>query len=363
MPKRFTVPGPDEIAARVPLDRIPVVGQLVPHLPDLRAGRPGKIPGRIPVKVPVRLPPWLFRDIAYFSYAAPDLLPVDGETTTQEDIFRVSAWSGVVRRVTDDRTSPVFRSDRDPAWSPSRDRLAIHSASDGDADSHLVVVDAVSGAVVATLGAGRSPEWLDASTLLYLGSVDAGTDDVRTDVFCVDIASGTVTRITDVGVGGDIGTLSWHPAAGLAVGIVQTTPTERSSVAVVPAAAVGAVRAGAPPVPRTAFTFVTGPSTRASTPGWSPSGDRLAVSTWSDGAPPRVGVLTLATGALALVPGPTPPTLSDFGAVFSRDGRVIAFTRGDEDQWSEIWLYTLASGHLRQLTDDGRTRFKGSLDW
>ena len=109
MPKRFTVPGPDEIAARVPLDRLPVLGQLVPRLPGLTGGRPGKIPVGIPVKVPVRLPPWLFRDIAYFAYAAPDLLPVDGETTTQEDIFRVSAWSGVVRRVTDDRTSPVFR--------------------------------------------------------------------------------------------------------------------------------------------------------------------------------------------------------------------------------------------------------------
>jgi TolB protein len=352
MPKRFSVPGRDEIMSRVALERIPVIGSLVPNLP-----------GKIPIKVPIKLPPWLFRDIAYFSYAVPDPGPVDGETTSQEDIFRVSAWSGLVRRVTDDRSSPVFKSDRDPAWSPSRASLAIHTASDGDPESHLAVIDAVTGAVTQTLGPGHSPEWLDASTLLYLGTVDAGTDDARSDVFCVDIASGTVTRITDVGAGAEIGTVSWHPTAGLAMGVAEHSATERSSVAVVPAAAVGAVRAGGPPATRSSFTYVTAATTRASTPSWSPTADRIAISTWTDGSPSRVGILTVATGTVSLVPGPTPATLTDFGAVFSRDGRMLAFTRGDEDLWSEIWLYTIASGDLRRLTDDGQTRFKGSLDW
>ncbi|MBC9820934.1 hypothetical protein [Terrabacter sp. MAHUQ-38] len=355
MAKRFSVPGRDEIASRLPLERIPVLGPLVPHLPHL--------PGKIPIKVPIKLPPWLFRDIAYFSYAVPDPGPVDGETTSQEDIFRVSAWSGLVRRVTDDRSSPAFKSDRDPAWSPSRGSLAIHTASDADPDSHLAVIDAATGAVTHTLGPGHSPEWLDASTLLYLGIVDGGTDDARTDVFCVDIATSAVTRITDVGTGGDIGTLSWHPTAGLAMGVVELSPTERSSVAVVPAAAVGAVRAGGAPVARSAFTYVTPAATRASAPSWSPTADRIALSTWADGSASRVGILTVATGVITPVPGPTPATLTDFGAVFSRDGGMLAFTRGDEDAWSEIWLYTIASGHLRQLTDDGQTRFKGGLDW
>jgi TolB protein len=366
MPKRFSVPGRDEVAARTPIDAVPVIGPLLPHLPDLTGTIAGRLPWKIPVKIPVRLPPWLFRDIAYFSYAIPDTGPggaVDGVTTGQEDIFRVSAWSGLVRRVTDDRSSPVFKSDRDPAWSPSRNRLAIHTASDGDADSHLAVIDAVTGVVVTSLGPGRSPEWLDGSTLLFLGSVDAGTDAARSDVFCVDTTSGDVTRLTDVGAGANIGTISWHPAAGLAMGVQQTSPTERSSIAVVPAGAVGAVRAGGAPVPGATFTHLTPAGMRASTPGWSPTGDRIAISTWTDGSPPRVGVLTVATGAVTPVPGPTPATLSDFGAVFSRDGRVLAFTRGDEDQWGEIWLYTIASGHLRQLTDDGQTRFKGGLDW
>jgi len=147
------------------------------------------------------------------------------------------------------------------------------------------------------------------------------------------------------------------------MGVAELSPTERWSVAVVPAAAVGAVRAGGPPVARSAFTYVTAPATRASTPAWSPTADRIAVSRWADGSPSRVAILTVATGVITPVPGPTPATLTDFGPVFSRDGRMLAFTRGDEDLWSEIWLYTIASGHLRQLTDDAQTRFKGGLDW
>ena len=350
MARRFTVPGIDEVASRLPVDRFKP---------------PVTIPIRRPPGVSSKLPPWFFREIAYFSYAIPTTGPVDGETTAQEDIFTVSVLTGTVRRITDDRSLAGMKSDRDPAWSPTHTSLAIHTATGGE-ESRIAVIDRAGGAVLQNLVPGHSPEWLDDDTILYLGIVDAGTEDARADVFCVDTATVTVTRITDVGIGGSIGSISWHPSAGLAVGYAEEAgPSPRYSVAVIPAAAVGMARSTGSPVVRAGFTFVTPAETLAATPDWSPSGDRIAVSTWTDGGAGRVGILTIATSSLDLVPGPGPaePTLRDFGPVFSRDGRLLAFTRGEEDEWSEIWLHTIASGHNRQLTDDGRSRFKGSLDW
>ncbi|MDV3219788.1 hypothetical protein [Intrasporangium sp.] len=351
MARRFTVPGIDELASRIPLDRFkPPV--------NLQVRRP---PG-----MPPKVPPWFFREIAYFSYAIPIGGPVDGETTTQEDIFTVSVLTGAVRRITDDRSLPMMKSDRDPAWSPSRTSLAIHTGTDSGDPVRIVVIDRASGSVIQDLVPGHSPEWLDAGTILFLDVVDAGTDAARADVFCVDTATRSVSRITDVGVGGTIGSLSWHHSAGLALGYAEEGGSSpRYSIAVIPAAAVGMARSSGTPVPRAGLTFVTPAVTRAATPDWSPSGDRIAVSTWTDGSPSRVGVLSVATGSLDLVPGPSAaePGLGDSGPVFSRDGRLLAFTRGQEDEWSEIWLHTIASGRNRQLTDDLRTRFKGALDW
>ncbi|AXG14616.1 TolB family protein [Intrasporangium calvum] len=350
MVRRFTVPGIDEVASRLPVDRFK---------PSVT------FPIRRPPGVSSKLPPWFFREIAYFSYAIPTTGPVDGETTAQEDIFTVSVLTGTVRRITDDRSLAEMKSDRDPAWSPTHTSLAIHTATGGE-ESRIAVIDRATGAVLQNLVPGHSPEWLDDDTILYLGIVEPGTEDARADVFCVDTATVTVTRITDVGLGGSIGSISWHPSAGLAVGYTEEAgPSPRYSIAVIPAAAVGMARSTGSPVVRAGFTFVTSAETLAATPDWSPSGDRIAVSTWTDGGPGRVGILTIATSSLDLVagPGPAEPTLRDFGPVFSRDGRLLAFTRGEEDEWSEIWLHTIASGHHRQLTDDGRSRFKGSLDW
>jgi TolB protein len=189
---------------------------------------------------------------------------------------------------------------------------------------------------------------------------------MRLDVFAVDIATLVIRRITDVGIGAQVAGMSWHPSAGLALGLEEAGPPYRASVAVIPAAAVGAARApGGSPVPRSTFSIVTPSGTHASSPDWSPSADRIALATWTEGAPTRVAHLSVATGVLTHVPGPAAetPALNDHGPVFSRDGRLIAFTRGYEDEWTEIWLHHLASGHTRQLTDEGRTRFKGALDW
>jgi TolB protein len=338
--KQLPVPGVDELISRVHGDRLP-------------AGVRARF---------AKLPPYFKREIVFFSYS---VTGAGGETTSQEDIFAVSPLTGAIRRITDDRTLPVMKSDRDPAWSPSHSALAIHSSS-GDGGTHLRLIDSLTGAVTHTLVPGCCPEWLDATTLLYLDTVDAGTDTARADVFCVDITTLAIRRLTDVGVGADISGMSWHASAGLALGLTESGPSGRSSVAVVPAAAIGAARApGGVPVTRAGLTLVTPTGIHASTPDWSPAADRIALATWADGAPTRVAHLAVATGVLTYVPGPTPetPALNDHGPAFSRDGRLIAFTRGYEDEWTEIWLHNLASGHTRQLTEEGRTRFKGALDW
>lgn len=342
MARNLPLPGPDELASRIQLDRV----NLPPGLRDRLE----------------RLPASLQREIAFFSYS---VTGAGGETTSQEDIFAVSSLTRAIRRITDDRTLPIMKSDRDPAWSPSRSALAIHSASEGGA-SHLRLVNPSTGEVTHTLVPGCCPEWLDEGTLLYLDTVDAGTEAARQDVFSVDIATLAIRRVTDVGVGAEVGGISWHPVAGLALGIRDSGPPERHAIAVVPAAAVGAARApGGSPVPRSTFSLVTPPGMSVSSPDWSPSGDRIAFATWTPGAPSRVGYLDVAAGTVSLVPAPAPesPALSDQGPAFSRDGRLIAFTRGYEDDWTEIWVHHLASGHNRQLTDEGRTRFKGALDW
>lgn len=304
-------------------------------------------------------------EIAYFGYS---VTGYDGETTSQEDLFVVSPSSGAVRRLTDDRSAPGVVSDRDPAWSPDRSVLAVHRSTGGPSVLHLV--SSLTGATVDSLVEGFSPAWLDARTLLYLSSIDAGTgrtyDPGRTEVWCVDLVTRVTTRITSLGAGAHATTVSWHPTAGLALGYTAAGlpggPAERDAVATVPVAVVAAARASGTLVTSGDLTFHTGASVNAGQPDWAPSGDALALVTWPDGGAARAAYLDLATGALTTVPAP-PPGHGDHGPAWSPDGRTIAFARGDEDAWSEIWLYAVASGSLSRLTDDSRGRFKGSLDW
>jgi TolB protein len=288
-------------------------------------------------------------EIAYFAYSVSG---ADGETTSQEDVFAVDPGTGQVRRLTDDRTNPVFVSDRNPAWSPDRRTLAIHRGSDVDPVSRLYLLSAADGSVRRTLVPGVGPQWLGTGTLLYL-------DDQR-DVWTVDVRTLATRRITDLGADVTVDGMSWHPVAGLAIGYAG--PGDRSSIATVPAASVVAAAApGGSVVGPDALTFRTAPGVNASFPDWSPTADRIALTTWEPGSPGRVGHLMLSSGAITLVPGA--PPLSDHGAVFSPDGREIAWVRGQEDTWTEIWLADLTTGDARRLTDDAQTRFKAGLDW
>lgn len=290
-------------------------------------------------------------EIAYFSYS---ISGAGGETTSQEDIFTVDPRTGHVHRLTDDRHNPVFVSDRDPAWSPDRHTIAIHRGSSQDPGSWLYLISAASGRTLRRLVAGASPEWLDEETLLYLGTGG--------NVWAVDLGTLDTTQITDLDTDVQVAGMSWHPTAGLAFGYSSAA---RSSLATIPAAAVATARAGGSPVSPADLTFVTDPGISAVLPDWSPSADRLTLTSWQGPAiGSLVGYVTLATGAVTMLPGPVSlATMGDVGAVFSPDGRTIAFTREREDAWSEIWLHDLDSGISRRLTDEHEPRFKGALDW
>lgn len=301
-----------------------------------------------------RIRPDLCPEIAYFSWIAHP--GTGGESTYQEDVFAVDPRSGAVRRLTDDRTRPEFVSDRNPAWAPDRRSLAIHRGTAGQPGPDLVLISAADGATLRTLVSGGAPVWLDSGTLLFLAH--------QSDVWTVDLATLAKQRISDLGAGVSLNGLSWHSTAGLAIGWSEAGV--RDSIATVPAAAVAAARApGGAPVGPAGVTFVTGAEVYAASPDWSPAADRIALSTWSPGQPGRVGYLTLSSGSLTLQPGdPTPGThLTDYGAVFSPDGRTLAWLRGYEDTWSEIWVADLPAGTTRRLTDDGQQRFKAGLDW
>ena len=344
----------------------------VPAFPALPTAIPAAVSAVARAASPVldrlRVPPWvgplrLSSEIAFFGYTQSGY---DSDTENQEDIFAVSPLTGRVRRIVDDRGLP-YKSDRDPAWSPGRRTLAIHSASQVDPESRLRVIRAGDGGVVQELVRGYSPEWLDAGTLLYLDTTTVHGRPDGPDVYSVDLSTSTVRRITKLGRHAEVTGMSWHRTAGLAVGYAVHGTTDDSAVAVVPAASVAAARApGGSPVGLGALTALT-PGTQVAQPYWAPGGDRITLVTWAPGSPSRVGYLDVTTGGLTLVPGPRPvggaPVLSDSSPAFSPDGRSIAFCRGNEDEWSEIWLFALTTRRLRRLTDDHQGRFKAGLDW
>ncbi|WP_370895035.1 hypothetical protein [Janibacter sp. GXQ6167] len=329
--------------------------------------------GTIGVAAERALPPWVIPilrrrpQIAFFGYSTSDY---DGDHTSQEDIFTCSPVTGVIERVIDDRANLTYVSDRNPSWSPDRTRFIIHRGSETDPTSRLVIVSATSGATLEVLGAGHSPVWADVETILHLGAV-GDPDDARWEIFALNPSTHASVQITDLSPGFEITGHAWHPSAGLALALVDPAAGD-VSVRVASSAAVAVARAGGVPISSAAVAPIGPPDTQLSSPAFSPDGSRIAVATWQPGQGSRVAEVTTATGALALVPGPSDPTLSDGGPVYSPDGKTLAFVRGYEDEWSEIWLYPVGpstkwSRFFRrrpyQLTDDARGRFKGALDW
>src|SRR5215207_2460423 len=89
------------------------------------------------------------------------------EPTSQEDIFGIDSATGAVRRLTDNSSGVPFVSDRDPDWSPGRDRIVFMSAEAGEA-THMPVVSATGAPVADLLVEGGTPGWLDAGTVVCM---------------------------------------------------------------------------------------------------------------------------------------------------------------------------------------------------
>ena len=114
------------------------------------------------------------------------------EPTPQEDIFAVDTATGAVRRLTDNSSGVPFVSDRDPAWSPARDRIVFMSART-DEPTHLSILSAAGVPVLDLPVEGGAPSWLDATTVLCHMWRDgpAGSMD-RSDVVAVSVPAGLV---------------------------------------------------------------------------------------------------------------------------------------------------------------------------
>jgi hypothetical protein len=349
---------------------------------DKRGPRRAAAPG---LEKKVRhLPPGQMKKhgIAYFGWCF-------DEGSSQEDIFVADPKTGAIVRVTDDSHNPVFTSDRDPAWSPDRKLLAIHRASEKDTDSRLHLLRASTGKTVKALVPGWCPEWYDDHTLLFLRG-GSGTDPVTgedfwwTDIHAVDVGTLAVTPVTDLAdVRASAGEMSWHPVAGLAFGLEEPSASVSPYyVVTVPAARVRDVLAGGPRITRAEMTVAIPDADR---PDWSPDGTRLVHNYFTQVPYPDpsqcepgdpctmlvgdIAVTELATGTSIPITSDGPdgtPYGDNYGGqspVFSPDGTQVAFTKGNEDEWQEIWLSPSTHSAPVRLTDEGQLWFKGGLDW
>lgn len=340
-------------------------------------------PGALAAK-PAPTPP--APSIAYFSYS---IRTGGGEVNSQEDIFAVAPATGKITRLTND-SGRQFVSDRDPAWSPDRTRLAIFR-DDGVTGLRLAILDARTGRTLRTYGPGLAPDWVDATRIVYSLW---GPDYDRTDLWLLDTVSGATTKLTDAQQWEFYDSPSWHPTAGLVASLTTMVeyvpPPEEGDPYPVPstvdavtftAADVVAAYSGGPLLTAAMRTAVTADRDLGYVyePAWSPDGSTLAMVSyrWEWTAYDEAGApYTLPMSEIVLVPvngtGYTRVTNdtdelttgSDGSPVFSPDGTRLAWVRGYEDLWREIVVMDLATpGMWTTVGDERAVRFKGSLDW
>jgi Tol biopolymer transport system component len=87
---------------------------------------------------------------------------------------------------------------------------------------------------------------------------------------------------------------------------------------------------------------------------WSPVADDLAIAdkTGHD-EPYAIYLISIATGQRRRLTNPPPGSRGDTGAVFSRDGRTIAFRRTLGASVTDIYVVPVSGGEPRRLTIDG----------
>jgi hypothetical protein len=335
----------------------------------------------------------LFPQITYASYS------ILGEPTSQEDLFRLQPLTGTEVRLTDESAVPYppgGGSDRTPAWSPDRTRIAYTRVEYGVPGVQLLLMDAHTGAplgLVSTFTATERPSvvWLDDDELVV-------SDGSNLWWVAATPAATAVPLLTGLKPAEYVVDLAWHPSRGLAAAYLvkgSDAMTVFQQLGVFPAATVLAAVAGgslslgdfAPWTLPTDYGFPAHPD-------WSPDGRLLAFAytaavpgttfqTW------RVGAFRTGTALGGIVPatlvrsvpaangcGPDPalPCTDLFPAFapagwLSLGGYRLAFTRGNEDEWSEMWVIRLdATGRplavtIHRVTEGGGVRTYVDLDW
>ncbi len=293
------------------------------------------------------------QEILYFSYSFDAAVDIPG----QEDVFAVDPDSGAVRRLTDDSSGLDFVSDRDPAWSPDRTKVAIHRAVSNNSPT-VVVLDAATGDDLQVVAEGVGPVWLSDDRLVFRAAYDERKILASTLV-------GEVAELLLLPDGGYVQGLTWHPEQGLAFGYYD--PGENPGmIGVVSAARVEEALSTGTGATLDDVVLVGRIGAGVVEPAWHPDGTRLAVSSYdpASGSPAdtAVGIFDLQHRTYRRIVTPADGLVTAF-ASWSPDGTRLVFTRGEEDRWTELWLYDLATGSLAQLTDDHRVRFKSAPDW
>lgn len=320
-------------------------------------------------------PHGLSGEILFWAYGT------DGtEPTAQEDLFAVDPLTASVRRLSDDSSGTPFASDRDPSWSPDRNSLVAMRSEQGGS-TRLVQRSAEDGAILADIPIDVSePVWLDGSWAICSLWEPRQHGGNGTSLVAVTVPGGRMTQISSMAPRESLGAAAWHPAGGLLAELTVSDPaTEAESGMVLvhaPAQAVRGVLDGGPPLKNDAFSRLDIPG-GAWNPAWAPDGKRIVFSTLrpcttqENGRAllqPEIALLTLAS--------PTKITLmtddshrsfeegvNDTSPAFSPDGKTLAWSRGYEDNWTQIVTQEIRHPSTRTVLTPDKSWFRSGLDW